>query len=148
MHAAHGERAPDGRRSVGPSRVRADASVRVRLMQRVPFDEAVQRAAAALARAGANDEMALSTARALVLAEAQGIASHGLGRVAQYANHLRNGRADGEAIATVVREHGATLLVDAMDGLAFPACELAVANAVDVASRLGVCFAGVANSHH
>jgi (2R)-3-sulfolactate dehydrogenase (NADP+) len=117
-------------------------------MPRVSFDEAVQRAAAALARAGANDEMALSTARALVLAEAQGIASHGLSRVAQYATHLRNGRADGEAIATVVREHGATLLVDAMDGLAFPACELAVANAIHVASRLGVCFAGVTHSHH
>ena len=35
-----------------------------------------------------------STARALVLAESQGLASHGLGRVPQYTTHLRNGRAD------------------------------------------------------
>ena len=41
--------------------------------------------------------MAESTARALVLAEAQGLGSHGLSRVAQYATHLRNGRVDGAA---------------------------------------------------
>jgi (2R)-3-sulfolactate dehydrogenase (NADP+) len=83
-----------------------------------------------------------------VRAEAQGISSHGLARVAQYATHLRLGRADGEAEACVAREHGAALLVDAKDGLAFPACELAIARGIHVAKKLGVCFAGVTNSHH
>jgi (2R)-3-sulfolactate dehydrogenase (NADP+) len=92
--------------------------------------------------------MATSTARALVLAEAQGIASHGLGRVAQYATHLRNGRADGGAVASVAREHGAALLVDAKQGLAFPACDLAVERGIAIARQLGVCFAAVTNSHH
>jgi (2R)-3-sulfolactate dehydrogenase (NADP+) len=115
---------------------------------RVAFDEAVRRAAAQLEAAGASEAMAVSTARALVLAEAQGIASHGLARVAQYAAHLRNGRVDGEAEATIAREHGAALLVDAKDGLAFPACELAVARGTQIAKKLGVCFAGVTNSHH
>jgi len=32
--------------------------------------------------------------------------------------------------------------------LAFPACDLAVNEAIDVARQLGVCFAGVTNSHH
>lgn len=117
-------------------------------MARVAFDEAVRLAAAALERAGATPAMAASTARALVLAEAQGIGSHGLSRVAQYATHLRNGRADGQAVATVVHEQGAALLVDARRGLAFPACELAVARGIAVARQLGVCFAGVTNSHH
>lgn len=115
---------------------------------RIPFDEAIARAAAALERAGAHPGMALSTARALVLAEAQGIGSHGLSRVAQYAVHLKNGRADGAAVASVAREHGAAVLVDARQGLAFPACELAVSQGIAVAQRLGVCFAGVTNSHH
>jgi (2R)-3-sulfolactate dehydrogenase (NADP+) len=66
----------------------------------------------------------------------------------QYATHLRNGRARGDAVARVAREHGATLLIDAGQGLAFPACELAVARGIEVAQRLGVCFAAVANSHH
>jgi (2R)-3-sulfolactate dehydrogenase (NADP+) len=117
-------------------------------MARVPWDEAVRRAAAALAAAGANGAMARSTAQALVLAEAQGIGSHGLARVQQYATHLRNGRADGAAVAQVVREKGGALLVDARQGLAFPACALAIGRGIEVARANGVCFAGVTNSHH
>lgn len=117
-------------------------------MAKVPFDEAVRLAAVALRAAGASEAMAQSTARSLVLAESQGIGSHGLSRVAQYATHLRNGRADGNAVARVAREHGAALLVDAKEGLAFPACELAIARGVGVARKLGVCFAGITNSHH
>lgn len=117
-------------------------------MARVSLAEAQRRAAAALERAGASPAMAQSTARALVLAEAQGIGSHGLSRVAQYATHLRNGRADGAAAASVAREHGAALLVDAKRGLAFPACELAVERGIAIAQRLGVCIAAVTNSHH
>ena len=52
-------------------------------------------AAKALSRAGANAAMADATARALVYADAQGLASHGVSRVPQYATHLKNGRADG-----------------------------------------------------
>jgi (2R)-3-sulfolactate dehydrogenase (NADP+) len=102
----------------------------------------------ALSRAGANDGMAVSTARALVAAEAQGLSSHGLGRVSQYALHLRNGRVDGAAVPAVTRANGATLLVDAKSGLAFPACALAVSEAVRLAREFGVAFAGVTNSHH
>ncbi|MDQ3273036.1 MAG: Ldh family oxidoreductase, partial [Pseudomonadota bacterium] len=67
---------------------------------------------------------------------------------AQYATHLRNGRADGHAQAVIARHKGAALLVDANQGLAFPACDLAVATAITTAQSLGVCFAGVTNSHH
>ena len=102
----------------------------------------------ALLKAGAGSAMAESTAMALVRADAQGLASHGLSRVPQYATHLRNGRADGQALAAVVREKGAALLVDARQGLAFPACDLAIAKGIEVAGKLGVCFVGVTNSHH
>jgi (2R)-3-sulfolactate dehydrogenase (NADP+) len=102
----------------------------------------------ALAAAGANAAMARITARALVEAEAQGLASHGLSRVPQYATHLRNGRADGAAEPAIVRDKGAAFLVDAREGLAFPACALAVSGAIDRARAHGVSFAGVTNSHH
>jgi len=104
--------------------------------------------AGALRNAGANDAMAQATARALVLAEAQGLASHGLSRVAQYCVHLRNGRVNGSAVPTVVKQKGATALVDAQEGLAFAACERAVAEAVERSRELGVAFVGVTNSHH
>jgi (2R)-3-sulfolactate dehydrogenase (NADP+) len=68
--------------------------------------------------------------------------------VAQYATHLRNGRANGAAVATVVKRRGGALLVDAQHGLAFPACDLAMAEAVTTAQTQGVAFVGVMNSHH
>jgi (2R)-3-sulfolactate dehydrogenase (NADP+) len=117
-------------------------------MTQLSMQQATELAARALRQAGANEAMALSTAKALVLAEAQGIASHGLSRVPQYATHLRNGRADGKAQAVVARRHGATLLVDARQGLAFPACDLAISEAIGIARELGICFAAVTNSHH
>ena len=101
-----------------------------------------------LQQAGATAAMADSTARALVLAESQGLGSHGLSRVAQYATHLRNGRVNGAAVPRVLRRKGGALVVDAQEGLAFPACELAVREAVAAARTQGVAFAGVVRSHH
>ncbi len=102
----------------------------------------------ALKKSGASQAMAASVAKALVLAEAQGIASHGLSRVPQYATHLKNGRANGAAVAQVARRKGAAVVIDAQQGLAFPACDLAIAEAIKTAQELGVCFVGVVNSHH
>jgi (2R)-3-sulfolactate dehydrogenase (NADP+) len=110
--------------------------------------EARRGVAEALQRAGASPAMAESTARALVLAEAQGLGSHGLSRVAQYATHLRNGRVDGAAVPKLLRAKGGALVVDAAEGLAFPACELAVQSAVEAARSQGIAFAGVVRSHH
>ena len=102
----------------------------------------------ALVNAGASEATARVTARALVDAEAQGLSSHGMSRVAQYATHLRNGRADGHAVPVIARERGGAILVDARCGLAFAACALAVDEAIRRARDLGVAFAGVTNSHH
>jgi (2R)-3-sulfolactate dehydrogenase (NADP+) len=117
-------------------------------MAHLSIQQATDLVARALAAAGANDTMARSVARALVLAESQGLSGHGLSRVGQYSTHLRNGRANGSAVATVARQKGAALLVDAGSGLAFPACDLAIERAIATARELGVCFAGVTNSHH
>lgn len=117
-------------------------------MTRITLDEAHALVRTALERAGAHTEMARATADGLVRAEAQGIASHGLSRVPQYATHLRNGRAVGAAVPRVLHRKGAALMVDAGCGLAFGACELAVREATVVARELGVCVVGVVNSHH
>lgn len=117
-------------------------------MPRIALAELQQLAQAALERAGAAVSTAASTARALVYAEAQGLAGHGVSRVAMYAAHMQHGRVDGAATAHVVKDSGGAVLVDAADGLAFPACELAIAVAVERARQHGVAFAGVTNSHH
>jgi (2R)-3-sulfolactate dehydrogenase (NADP+) len=117
-------------------------------MPRFTTDALEAVATRALMRAGANREMAEATARALVHADAQGLASHGVSRVLQYATHLANGRADGKAIPRVLRARGGAVLVDAGCGLAFPACALAVTEAIARAQEFGVAFAAVTNSHH
>jgi (2R)-3-sulfolactate dehydrogenase (NADP+) len=55
---------------------------------------------------------------------------------------------DGQAEPGVVRIKGAVSLVDARSGLAYPACELAVRQAVGQAERFGIAFVGVTRSHH
>jgi (2R)-3-sulfolactate dehydrogenase (NADP+) len=117
-------------------------------MAALSLQEADALVQAALLKSGASAAMAGSVAKALVLAEAQGIASHGLSRVPQYATHLKNGRANGQALASVAQRKGAAVVVDAKQGLAFPACDLAIAEGIQTAKELGVCFIGVKNSHH
>jgi len=117
-------------------------------MARIALEELRTLVGAALQRAGANPQMAACTAAALVLAEAQGIGSHGLSRVMQYAAHLRNGRADGHALPRVLNQRGGAAVVDAGGGLAFLACALAVAQGIERARAHGVAFVGVVRSHH
>lgn len=117
-------------------------------MPRHTISELQQLATGALKRAGASERMAASTASALVAAEAEGLASHGLSRVAQYAAHLRAGRVNGHARPRVLRAKASACLIDADEGFAFPACTLAVQEAVARARDTGACFAAVTRSHH
>jgi len=103
---------------------------------------------AALQRCGATPAMAAATARALAVAEMEGIASHGASRIPQYCGHLRNGRANGAAVPEVSRDSKAACIVDAKQGLAFEACALASREAVRRAREHGVAFVSVANSNH
>jgi (2R)-3-sulfolactate dehydrogenase (NADP+) len=112
------------------------------------WSAAEQLVATALLAQGASAQSAQATARALVRAEAQGLASHGLARVPSYVGHLQSGRVQGQAQARVAHQRGAALLIDAADGFAFPACELGMGAAIELARQQGVALLGVTNSHH
>ncbi|HYC36763.1 MAG TPA: Ldh family oxidoreductase [Usitatibacter sp.] len=103
---------------------------------------------AALVRSGATVAMAASTARALCVAEQEGIGSHGASRIPQYCGHLKIGRASGTAVPSIARDSRGACLVDAKGGLAFEACDLAGAEAVRRAAEFGVSFVSVTNSNH
>ncbi len=120
----------------------------VRMNSRLPVDELTQLVAAAFARAGASDAMAHATARALVAAEMAGLGGHGLSRVQLYAQHVKEGRANGCAEPRIAHEKGAACLIDAQGGLAYLAMELATHEALRRAREFGVAFCGVAHSHH
>ena len=117
-------------------------------LSRLSLAEAEALAAAALRAAGANAEMAGLTAEALVAAEAEGQGGHGLSRVAMYAGFLKEGRADGAARPRIAAERGGTALVDAGNGLAYPALRLAEMEAARRAREHGVAFVAVTNSNH
>lgn len=117
-------------------------------MKNYKIEELTRKVSEVLQQAGASEQMAQSTAAALVAAEAQGLGSHGLARVKQYAGHLRSGRVNGQATPAVLNARGGAVLINADEGLAFPACELAVQQAIQRARDYGVAFAGVTRSHH
>jgi (2R)-3-sulfolactate dehydrogenase (NADP+) len=117
-------------------------------MPKLSIEQLTALASRALNRAGASRSMALAAAKALVAADAEGLATHGVSRVALYAQHLREGRVDGKARPGIVKRKGATCLVDARGGLAYEASAIAVKQAIERARRYGVAFSGVTNSHH
>jgi (2R)-3-sulfolactate dehydrogenase (NADP+) len=117
-------------------------------MPHISIEDLTALAARALRKAGASNANALATARALVAADMEGLATHGVSRVALYVQHLKEGRADGRARPKIVKRKGATALVDAAGGLAFAAAALAGSTAIKRAQRYGVSFVGVTNSHH
>lgn len=112
------------------------------------LDEAEDLAAAALEASGASSGNARSTARALVAAEADGQAGHGLSRVASYALHARCGKVDGRAVPRVERAGAAALRVDAGQGFAYPAIDAALAALVPLAREAGIAVAVLHRSHH
>jgi (2R)-3-sulfolactate dehydrogenase (NADP+) len=117
-------------------------------MSRFSVAELTQLATGVLEKAGAAPAMAQAAAKALVAAEMEGLAGHGLSRAPLYAQHLREGRVNGQAKVSIKTDKGATCLIDAGGGLAFEASALAVNEAIKRARRFGVAFCGVTNSHH
>jgi (2R)-3-sulfolactate dehydrogenase (NADP+) len=117
-------------------------------MPRLSVNELTELATRALQNAGASPATALAAAKALVAAETEGLASHGVSRVALYAQHLREGRTNGKAKVSIAADKGATCLIDAGGGLAFEASALAVSEAIRRAKQYGAAFCGVTGSHH
>ncbi|QBC30602.1 Ldh family oxidoreductase [Pandoraea sp. XY-2] len=101
-----------------------------------------------LSASGATQATADAAAQALVYADERGLTSHGVARLPMYVAQLRNGRVDAAAQPTIVRDKGAAFLVDACDGLAFAACDLAIRTGIARARDFGTATASVVRSHH
>ena len=101
-----------------------------------------------LCKAGTDAGSAAIVARALVAAEADGLASHGMSRLPSYADQVKSGKVDGQATADVRLNGTAAVLVDAKSGFAFPAIEAGLDKAADMAKETGVVAVSIANSHH
>jgi len=117
---------------------------------KMQWPELERLAHAVLKQHGVTDAAAAACARVLVQADACGIETHGVSRIPMYCDMLRAGRIDPQAVPRLVESTpgGPAALVDACGGLAYDACDLAVAALTERALRDGVAFVGVRNSSH
>ncbi len=109
---------------------------------------ALEYIATVLLRENISDQNAQSVARALVNAEIDGQKGHGFSRVASYALQARSGKVAGQAVPQVSQSGTAMLRIDAANGFAFPAIDLAIEQLVTLSSKTGIAAAGITRSHH
>ncbi len=114
----------------------------------VTLESARALVAAAFTRNRTDPGVAATVAAALVAAEAEGLKGHGLSRVASYAAQAKAGKVDGFARPTSEKTRPGTLRVDAANGFAYPALDLAVEELAPLARQQGVALAAVYRSHH
>lgn len=101
-----------------------------------------------LCRHDCKPENAASVARALVAAEIDGQPGHGLSRLPYYAAQSASGKVDGQADPAIAgRRHG-SLRINAMDGFAYPACDLAISELTALSVEYGVSAVSIFRSHH
>lgn len=110
--------------------------------------EAEALATRSLIAGNTSPDNARDVARALVAAEADGQAGHGLSRVAAYADQAKAGKVNGHAVPKLMERGSAALVVDACDGFAYPAIALGLPRAGGMARHAGVVGMAVTNSHH
>jgi (2R)-3-sulfolactate dehydrogenase (NADP+) len=106
------------------------------------------RAAAMLQANGTGIAASMSVARALVLAQADGMGGHGLMRLAAYSAQVRAGKVAGQAIPSADQTFPGSLCIDAGGGFAYPALDLAVERLAALAPVQGIAMAGVFQSGH
>jgi (2R)-3-sulfolactate dehydrogenase (NADP+) len=117
-------------------------------MTALSLGDAVERVAAIFMRAGCSAANAHSVARALVTAEADGLAGHGLSRIPTYLEMVRSGKVDGAARPTTSRPRPGVLAIDAAYGFAYPALDLGVSELPAIAAAQGIAAASIRRSNH
>jgi (2R)-3-sulfolactate dehydrogenase (NADP+) len=117
-------------------------------MPALTLQEAEDLVVRALTRCRTAAGNAQSVAGALVKAEADGLKGHGLSRVPSYAAQADAGKVDGFAQPFLSRPRAGVLAIDAANGFAYPALDLAVSALPEAAREVGLAAASIRRSHH
>lgn len=117
-------------------------------MTTLQIPDAIEHVAGLFMAEGVSSANARSVATALVMAEADGLKGHGLSRVPSYLAMARNGKIDGKAVPVASQPKPGVLAIDAADGFAYPAIDLAIAELPAIARAQGVAIAPIRNSNH
>jgi (2R)-3-sulfolactate dehydrogenase (NADP+) len=118
-----------------------------KMTEQITVQKALTLALQALRGAGMPENAAQSCARALVLAEQDGLPSHGLSRLPFYLEQMATGKVDAQAEPEITVD-GAVVRVDARHGLAFAAIDAGLGPAMTVARQLGMAALAIGRSHH
>lgn len=97
---------------------------------------------------GASEQVAACVTDALVLAELDGIPSHGFSRIPFYADQALSGKVAVKAKPVVSCPAPTMVRVDAGHNFAFPAIEAGLEKAMPLCRQYGVALLGVTRSHH
>jgi LDH2 family malate/lactate/ureidoglycolate dehydrogenase len=97
---------------------------------------------------GVKENDAKTIAESLILANLRGVDSHGVARLPAYVERVIKGLIDPLGPIEVVRERGATALIDAHNNFGQIAAMRALHLVAEKARRFGVASVGVRNSNH
>jgi LDH2 family malate/lactate/ureidoglycolate dehydrogenase len=97
---------------------------------------------------GYNREEAQITARLLVEADARGISSHGVSRLAFYRSNLDNGHTHPGVEPKIVHETPCSVVLDGQGGVGCYIASVAVRKTLEKAKVSAVCHTAVRNSNH
>jgi len=95
-----------------------------------------------------SDDNAREVADALINAEFDGQAGHGLSRIPSYVEQVLSGKVAGNVSPSLLSSKGSVIRVDANYGFAFPAISLAISEITKTCKNFGIAAASISHSHH
>jgi len=95
-----------------------------------------------------SENNAKEVADALINAEFDGQAGHGLSRIPSYVEQLNAGKVKGNVEPLLLSSKGSVIRIDANHGFAFPAISLAISEITDTCKKYGIAAASISRSHH
>ena len=101
-----------------------------------------------LVNVGTSEEASRSVAHALVKANRDGLHSHGLARLKAYSAQVVAGKVNGAAVPLLTELGPAAARIDADDGFAFPAFDLAIESIDAMTQATPIAGVAIGNSHH
>lgn len=114
----------------------------------IPADALREACQRILEKVGVPPDQARMIADVTVEADMRGVGSHGVLRLPAYVHRVRAGLMAADTQLRVVRERGATVLLDAQGGFGQVAGVYAMNQAIERARQYGVGFVAVRNANH
>lgn len=112
------------------------------------FEKMFQWQKAIYQAAGMNEKDAERVAHSLVTADARGVYSHGIMRTSIYVDRIEKGGTSAVAQPEVVKEFGATALVDGHNAMGQVAAYYGMEKAIELAEKYGTSSVSIKNSNH